>query len=58
MKNLFLILTIAFVILTFVGGGYVIATGAGAGYAVIPMVLALLCLQACKAVQKKEGTKK
>ena len=58
MKNLFMVLTFLFVLLTFAGGGYVIAAGANAGYAIIPMVFALICLQACKAAKKKEERKK
>ena len=58
MKNLFFILTCFFVFLTFVGGGYVIVAGANAGFAIIPMVFALICLQVCKAAKTKENRKK
>lgn len=43
MKTVALILSILFVALTFVGAGYVLLNGGrvSAGYAVVPMVLAL-----------------
>jgi len=46
MKKASLILSIIFIILTFVGAGYVLYNGGNinAGYAIIPMVLALVCI--------------
>jgi len=46
MKKIALILIILFIILTFVGAGYVLCNGGriNAGYATIPMVFALVCI--------------
>ena len=46
MKKAALILSIIFIILTFVGAGYVLYNGGkiNAGYAIIPMVFALVCI--------------
>lgn len=46
MKKAALILSIIFIILTFVGAGYVLNNGGkiNAGYAIIPMVFALVCI--------------
>ena len=46
MKKAALILSIIFIILTFVGAGYVLYNGGkiNAGYAIIPMVVALVCI--------------
>ena len=46
MKKAALILSIIFIILTFVGAGYVLYNGgkANAGYAIVPMVFALACI--------------
>lgn len=46
MKKIMLALSVLFIVLTFVGAGYVLyhAGGVNAGYAVIPMVLALVCI--------------
>lgn len=45
-KKLALILSIIFIILTFVGAGYILFNGGkvNAGYACVPMVLALIFL--------------
>lgn len=44
MKKVFLILTAVFIILTFTGAGYVLHSrgSANAGYAVVPMLFALV----------------
>ena len=49
MKKAALILSIIFIILTFVGAGYVLYNGGkiNAGYAIIPMVFALVCIAFC-----------
>ena len=54
MKKLLLLLSIAFIILTFIGGGYVIVNRGtvNAGYAVIPMLFALVCLIGLKYLKK------
>lgn len=54
MKRLLSILSITFIILTFVGGGYVIVNrgAVNAGYAVIPMLFALVCLIGLKSLKK------
>ena len=46
MKKIMFTLSVLFVVLTFVRAGYVIynAGSVNAGYAVIPMVLALVCI--------------
>ena len=46
MKKIMFVLSVLFIILTFVGAGYVLynAGNVNAGYAVIPMVLALVCV--------------
>ena len=46
MKKIMLALSALFIILTFVGAGYVLynAGSVNTGYAVIPMVLALACV--------------
>ena len=46
MKKIMFTLSVLFVVLTFVGAGYVLynAGSVNAGYAVIPMVLALVCI--------------
>ena len=55
MKKLLLILSIAFIILTFVGAIFVLASNgtANAGYAVVPLAIALACLAGYKAYKKK-----
>lgn len=49
MKKIFSILSTVFILLTFVGAIYVLTSNgtANAGYAVIPMVIALTCLAGC-----------
>lgn len=56
MKKVLFILTILFVILCFVGGGYVIFSDgqANAGYAIIPMLFAPACSQGYKILKKAE----
>lgn len=55
MKKLLLVLSIVFLVLTFVGAIFVLTSNgtANAGYAVIPMVIALSCLACCRAYTKK-----
>lgn len=56
LKKLFLILTISFAVICFAGAVYVILSDgqASAGYAVIPMLLALVC-SLCYRVLKNKG---
>lgn len=53
MKKLIFILSAVFVILTFVGSGYILINKGtvSAGYAVVPMVMALACSSAYKTVK-------
>ena len=46
MKKIMLALSVLFIVLTFVGAGYVLynAGSVNAGYAVIPMALAFACI--------------
>ena len=55
MKRLLLILSFVFVVLTFVGVISVLSSHGtvSAGYAVIPMVIALACLSGFRAYTKK-----
>ena len=55
MKKLLLILSLVFIILTFVGAILVLSSNgtANAGYAVIPMVIALACLAGYRAQKNK-----
>ncbi|MDE7245583.1 MAG: hypothetical protein K2O18_16640 [Oscillospiraceae bacterium] len=55
MKKLFLLLSAVFVILTFAGAAYVLYHNGtvNAGYACVPMVLALACLSCYRKLQKK-----
>ena len=59
MKKVLFILTILFAILCLAGGVYVIFSDGqvNAGYAVIPMVLALACSQGYQILKKKEKKK-
>ena len=54
MKKLLFVLSIIFVVLTFVGAFIVIRSGGtkNAGYAVIPMVIAIACTVGCKSLKK------
>ena len=54
MKKILLILSIVFIILTFIGGGYVIVHRGtvNAGYAVIPMLFALVSLIGLKYLKE------
>lgn len=56
MKKLLLILSIVFVILTFAGAIYVLINKgtANAGYAVVPMVMALAYSSSYKTFKSKE----
>lgn len=56
MKKLLLVLSIVFIFLTFVGAIFVLTSNgtANAGYAVIPMVIALACLAGYRAYKNKE----
>ena len=56
MKKILLILSIIFILLTFVGAIYILTSNgtANAGYAVIPMVIALACLAAYRTYKNKE----
>lgn len=51
MKRFLFILSLVFTVLTFVGAGYVLYTDgqANAGYAVIPLVVALVCISGYKS---------
>ena len=51
MKRLLLLLSILLIILTFAGAVFVLASNAG--YAVIPMVMALACLAGYKVYTNK-----
>lgn len=55
MKKLLLILSIIFIILTFIGAIFVLTSNgtANAGYAVIPMVIALASLAGYRGCKKK-----
>ena len=55
MKKLLLILSIVFIMLTFVGAIFVLTSNgaANAGYAVVPMVIALACLAGYRADKEK-----
>ena len=46
MKKIMLALSVLFIVLTFVGAGYILynAGRVNAGYAVIPMVLSFVCI--------------
>ena len=57
MKRLLFVITLIFIILSFVGAGYVLYTDgqANAGYAVIPLIISLVCV-AGYFVFKKDTT--
>ena len=57
MKKLLLVLSIVFIVLTFVGEIFVLTSNgtANAGYAVIPMVIALACLAGYRTYKNKEN---
>lgn len=59
MKKLFFILSILFIILTFAGAIYVLMNHGtvNAGYAVIPMILAIACSNLFKIYNDKENKK-
>ena len=56
MKKLLLALSIMFVILTFIGAFYVLINKGtvNAGYAVVPMVIALACSSSYKSFKNNE----
>ena len=56
MKKILLILSIVFILLTFVGAIYILTSNgtANAGYAVIPMVIVLACLASYRTYKDKE----
>ena len=56
MKKILLILSTVFILLTFVGAIYVLTSNetANAGYAVIPMVIALACLAGYRTYKNKK----
>ncbi len=55
MRKILFILSAVFIILTFVGSGYVLINKGtvSAGYAVVPMVMALACSSAYKTTKQK-----
>lgn len=57
MKRALFVLSLFFTVLTFVGAGYVLYTDgqANAGYAVIPLVIALTCISGYRAFKNKGG---
>lgn len=59
MKRLLWLLSIFFIILDFLGAGYVLYTKgqANAGHAVIPMLLFFICYSGYNALKKKEKNK-
>ena len=59
MKKLLLILWITFSILTIAGTIYVIVSGGtvNAGYAVVPMVIALVSASGCRAYRSENAEK-
>lgn len=58
MKKVLFITTLFFVLLSFVGAGYVFYTDgqANAGYAVIPLIFALVCAGGYLVLKKDTGT--
>ena len=60
MKKILLVLAIVFTILTFVGAGYVLMNKGtvSAGYAVIPMVIGLVCSNAYRTIKRIEAANK
>ncbi len=59
MKKVVLILWIVFIVLTFVGAGYIIFNGgrANAGYACVPMVFSLIFGGIYRSILSKEEKK-
>ncbi len=55
-KKILFALTILFIILTFIGAGYVIASKGtvNAGYAVIPAVWTVICMSGYRWYKKKK----
>ena len=55
MKKLLLVLSILFIVLTFVGAIFILTSNGtmNAGYAIIPMVIALACLGGYRAYKNK-----
>lgn len=56
MKKILFALTILFIILTFIGAGYVITSKGtvNAGYAVIPAVWTVICMSGYRWYKKKK----
>lgn len=56
MKKLMFIFSIVFIMLTLVGASYVLINGGtvNAGYAVVPMTLALACSSGYKSFKNKD----
>lgn len=56
MKTLLFICSIIFTVLTFIGAGYVLFNGGkvNAGYAIIPMLFGISCLQGYKTIKKQK----
>lgn len=59
MKKALFALSILFALLCFLGAGYVLYTHgrANAGYAVIPMLFGIICVQGYTALKKKDEQK-
>lgn len=59
MKKALLVLSISFALLCFLGAGYVLYTHgrANGGYAVVPMLLGMICLQGYAALKKRDEEK-
>ena len=57
MKRFLFVLSLIFTVLTFVGAGYVLYTDGqtNAGYAVIPLVIALACIAGYRTFKNKGG---
>lgn len=56
MKKILLALTVIFIVLTFIGAGYVIASKGtvNAGYAAIPGIWAVICMNGYRWYKKKK----
>lgn len=56
MKRILFVLTVIFIVLTFIGAGYVIASKGtvNAGYAAIPGIWAVICMNGYRWYKKKK----
>ncbi len=56
MKRILFVLTVIFIVLTFIGAGYVIASKetVNAGYAAIPGIWAVICMNGYRWYKKKK----